>query len=130
VAANLERRFIATDATFRAVHTTRSRLTVTRSPFTLERDAASPFTLDSRKGRLTQQDRILQLDTSLDVDYWEADPAWDGNTFKSAAQAVRPVRSDEVPRELKIKTGGSSPEGNRICVRLVTVQGKQFQLDV
>ena len=35
VAANLGRKFIATDATFRAVHTTRSRLTALQSPFTL-----------------------------------------------------------------------------------------------
>ena len=43
VAASLGRRFIATDATLRAVHTTRSRLTVTKVPFTLERDSATPF---------------------------------------------------------------------------------------
>jgi DNA modification methylase len=128
VAANLGRRFIATDATFRAVHTTRSRLTGSQSPFTLERDAASPFALDAGDGRVTQRDETLQLDTSLDVDYWEADPAWDGRMFRSAAQAVRPVRSDEIPCELKIKTGGSIPEESQVCVRLVTVQGKQFQL--
>ena len=52
------------------------------------------------------------------------DPAWDGETFKSAAQAVRPVRSDDVPCELEIKTG------HNVCVRLVTVQGEQFQLQL
>jgi len=122
VATTLGRKFIATDATFRAVHTTRSRLTVSQAPFTLERDSDFPFASQVAKGNVVQQDGILQLDTSLDLDYWEVDPAWDGETFKSAAQAVRPVRSDEVPAELKIKTGRD------VCVRLVTVQGEQFQL--
>ncbi len=69
-----------------------------------------------------QEEGIVHLDTPLTLDYWEADPAWDGKTFKSAAQAVRPVRSDKVPCKLKIETGGN------ICIRLVTVQGEHFQL--
>lgn len=124
VAANLGRKFIATDATFRAVHTTRSRLTALQSPFTLERDCAIPFTLEKADGRVMQQGEVLKLETPLDLDYWEADPAWDGKIFKSAAQALRPVRSDDVPIELKIKTGRDT------CVRLVTVQGEQFQLHI
>jgi hypothetical protein len=52
------------------------------------------------------------------------DPDWDGITFKSAAQAVRPVRSGEIPMELKIKAGRKS------CIRLVTAAGKEYQLDV
>ena len=71
-----------------------------------------------------QQGEVLKLETPLDLDYWEADPAWDGKIFKSAAQALRPVRSDDVPIELKIKTGRDT------CVRLVTVQGEQFQLHI
>jgi len=124
VAANLGRRFIATDATFRAVHTTRSRLTVLQAPFTLERDSASHFVLDVVDGKVIQGNDNLQLETSLDLDYWEVDPAWDGKMFRSAAQAVRPVRSDEVPCELKIETGGD------VRIRLVTIQGEQFQLHV
>ncbi len=122
LAASLGRRFIATDATFRAVHTTRSRLTVSQTPFTLERNSTSPFDLPTGKGKIIQEEGIVQLDTPLTLDYWEADPAWDGKTFKSAAQAVRPVRSDKVPCKLKIETGGN------ICIRLVTVQGEHFQL--
>jgi DNA modification methylase len=128
VAASLGRRFIAADATFRAVHTARSRLTVSQVPYTLERDPASPFTLESIEGEIVQRENIFQLDTPLQLDYWEIDPAWDRKTFKSAAQAVRPVRSDEVPCELKIKTGRFIPEGGDVCVRVVTVQGEHFQL--
>lgn len=130
VAASLGRKFIATDATFRAIHTTRSRLTVSQVPFTLERDSASPFTLDSMDGRILQRENILQLDTPLKLDYWEVDPAWDRITFKSAAQAVRPVRSDVVPCELKIETGRIIPAGGDVCVRVVTVQGEHFQLSL
>ncbi len=124
VATNLGRRFIAADATFRALHTTRSRLTASQAPFTLERDSASLFALEAGDGKIMRREDGLELETPLELDYWEVDPAWDGKMFRSAAQAVRPVRSDDVPRELKIKTGGD------VCVRLVTVQGKQFQLNV
>ena len=124
VAANLGRRFIAADATFRAVHTTRSRLTASQTPFTLERDSVVPFVLSAGEGKIVQREASIQINTSLDLDYWEVDPAWDGKTFRSAAQAVRPVRSDDVSGELKIKTGGN------ICIRLVTVQGEHFQLNV
>jgi hypothetical protein len=68
----------------------------------------------------------VRLETSLDVDFWEVDPAWDGKMFKSAAQAQRHVRSGELPLELKIKIGRTP----NVCIRLVTVQGKQFQLNV
>lgn len=128
VAASLGRRFIASDATFRAVHTTRSRLTVSQAPFTLERDSAFPFTLESFDGKILQRENILQLDTPLPLDYWEVDPAWDRVTFRSVAQAVRPVRSDKVPCELKIETGRLIPGLGDVCVRLVTVQGDHFQL--
>jgi DNA modification methylase len=124
MAANLERNFIATDATFRAFHTTRSRLTTTQAPFTLERDSTAPFSLRTGDLRVKKESEVLRLDTSLALDYWEVDPDWDGRTFKSAAQAVRPVRSDDVPREVKIKTGRD------VCVRLVTVQGEQLELHV
>ena len=124
VAENLGRKFIATDATFRALHTTRSRLTASQVPFTLERDSSIQYGLEMERGKLIWDKGTLHLETSQDLDYWEVDPAWDGKTFKSAAQVVRPVRSDEVPRELKIKTG------SKVCVRLVTVQGKQYQLNI
>ena len=124
MAANLGRRFIATDATFRALHTTRSRLTNSQALFTLERDSALPFNIQAGKSKIEQNSESLQLDMTLDLDYWEVDPAWDGKVFRSAAQAVRPARSGHIPRELKIKTGSS------VCVRLVTVQGEQFQLDI
>jgi len=128
VAADLGRKFIATDATFRAVHTTRSRLTGAQAPFTLERDSAFPFALEALDGKILQRENTLQLDTPVALDYWEVDPAWDKITFRSAAQAVRPVRSDEVPCELKLEAGRFIPAGKDVCVRAVTVQGEHFQI--
>ncbi len=125
VAARHGRRFLASDSTWRAVHTTRSRLAVSPAAFTLERDSVAPASLSKppkTKFRLTANSVVLE--TSLELDYWEVDPAWDGITFRSAAQATRPVRSGEVPRELKIKTGGN------VCVRLATVHGECYQLHV
>jgi DNA modification methylase len=128
VAAGLGRRFLAADATFRSVHTTRSRLTVSHVPFTLERDSASPFILGSIDGKLLKRENVFQLDTPLALDYWEVDPAWDGKTFRSAAQAARPVRGEGIPCELKIQSGRSIPDGEIVCVRMVTVQGEHFEL--
>ncbi|MFZ5910808.1 MAG: DNA-methyltransferase [Chloroflexota bacterium] len=122
-AATLGRRFIACDLTFRALHTTRSRLTVTGAPFTLERDAAAPFPLAEGERAATLSLGSVALDTD-GLDYWEVDPAWDGVAFRSAAQAVRPARSDAVPQVLEIKRGG------RVCLRWVTIDGQQFQSNV
>ena len=70
------------------------------------------------------RNETIVLNTNLDLDYWEVDPNWNGVTFKSAAQASRPIRNGRIPRELNIKAGSN------LCVRLVTSQGKLFQLNV
>ncbi len=54
------------------------------------------------------------------VDYWEVDPAWNGEVFQSAAQAVRPLRKGQVNTTLNIPEG--SPTGD-ICVRLASPAG-------
>jgi len=120
------RRFIACDETLRALHTTRSRLIALPAAFSLEHDSviALPRNLAPKSVKVDVAEDSICLKTNLDLDYWEVDPMWDGTTFKSAAQAKRPVRSGEIPRELKIKVG-SNP-----CIRLVTATGEQFQLNV
>jgi site-specific DNA-methyltransferase (adenine-specific) len=126
VAAKHGRKFIACDETFRALHTTRSRLTVSQAPFTLEYDAG--FTIPISPAPNTMRANLLSdlisLETKLDLDYWEVDPNWDGTVFKSAAQARRPMRSGDIPSELKIKAGSN------VCIRLVTASGKQYQLNI
>ena len=126
VAARHGRRFIACDETFRALHTTRSRLIDGTAAFSLEHDSVRPVPLQEspKSTQLEVLKNSVCLKTKLDLDYWEVDPDYDGMTFKSAAQAKRPVRSKEIPRELKIKVGRSA------CIRLVTAQGEHFQLHV
>ena len=66
----------------------------------------------------------ISLETKLDVDYWEVDPDWDGKLFRSVAQAKRPVRNGDIPMEIKLKAGSN------FCIRLVSVKGKQYQLNI
>ena len=126
VAAKHGRTFIACDETFRAIHTTRSRLTVSQAPFSLERDSSDTVPIEpapkSTKVRISKDS--ISLSTDLELDYWEVDPNWDGITFKSAAQANRPVRSGMIPRALKINVGSN------VCIRLLTTQGRQYQLNI
>jgi DNA modification methylase len=126
VATQSGRRFIACDKTFRALYTTRNRLTVSEVPFSLERDSSFPLPIlpapKSTKVHLSEDS--VSLKTDLDLDFWEVDPDWDGVTFKSAAQASRPIRTGNIPHELKIRAGG------KVCIRLVAAQGKEYQLNI
>jgi DNA modification methylase len=128
VAARNGRKFITSDKATRAMHTARSRLAETNSVFSIERDIAVKNIVSHKAGKtkvIVSADTV-RLETSLDVDFWEVDPDWDGKMFKSAAQAQRHVRSGELPLELNIKIGRK----RKACIRLVTVQGKQFQLNI
>jgi DNA modification methylase len=126
VAARNGRHFIACDESFRSVHIARKRLVDQQAAFTLERDSAQISTFPpvpkNTKGLLLNGS--LTLETRLKLDYWEVDPDWDGKTFRSSMQAIRPARSEEITRELKIEAG------RNVCVRLVTDTGKQYQLNV
>jgi len=125
VAARLGRNFLASDQMWRSIYTTRTRLSALQTPFSLEHDSAFeiPFASSSKIKARADGDTIT-LSTSLELDYWEVDPNWDGKLFKSAAQAQRPARSGEIPMQLKIK------DRRNACLRVVTVQGERFQLNV
>ncbi len=126
VAARLGRKFIASDITFRAVHTTRLRLSgLPIEPFTLERQAPFCFPLaKSSKVELNIQPDSVHVNGRLALDYWEVDPNWNGIIFKSAAQAQRPIRNGELSHDIKIKTG------HKMCVRLITVKGEMLQREL
>lgn len=127
VAARHGRRYLACDATRRAVHTARSRLVETaQTPFTLYRTgepvssgngSSFSFTLDPActSVRLSTTGPLL--------DYWEADPAWDGVIFRSAAQARRSNRSASIPLEIKLPVAGTN-----VRLRAVTVDGELIEL--
>ncbi len=127
IADSLGRSFIACDSTWRAIHTTRSRLlSTTTKPFTLERSRETNRQMGSSKGlHLSRINSTLKVNLgNLKIDYWEVDPDWNGNIFMSAAQVLRPRRSGEIPAEIKLKTS------RKACVRLVTERGKDYQLNV
>jgi len=126
VAAKTGRKFITCDATLRALHTARSRLSETNAVFSLEHEMSvkMPVLQEAKKTKVHVTKDSVRLETALDVDFWEVDSDWDGKMFKSVAQAQRHARSGELPLELKIKIGRT------LCIRLVTVQGKQFQLNI
>ncbi|MBN1305514.1 MAG: hypothetical protein JXA13_13835 [Anaerolineales bacterium] len=122
-AARHGRRFLGVDTTWRAVHTTRCRLSRLEVPFTLERDdkASIPLASAGTGIQVVVSGQKIILESELDLDFWEVDPNWDGKLFRSAAQACRPVRNGELPRELKIEAG------KEICARVVTVTGEVSQ---
>jgi DNA modification methylase len=126
IAAKHDRKFIACDENIRAIHTTRGRLIDMKGIFSIEHDTS----IDIPRSKLPKSTKFelskdsISLDTKLDLDYWEADPDWDGKIFRSNAQSKRPVRSGNISLELKIKTGG------KLCVRFVTAKGKQYQLNI
>lgn len=131
VAARLGRHFVAADMTRRAVHTTRNRLSVADAPFSLEHDSGHSVAQSiPPRTKIQRVDSAISLKTSLDLDFWEVDPDWNGEVFRSAAQAVRPVRSGKIPHELNIKAGHPVPDTGNVCVRLVAVQGDCYQLHV
>lgn len=127
VATRLDRRFIASDITWRAIHTARSRLVQETSvPFSLQKEGrvhleteqvdapAQPLT-----ATLTFPDEALS-----ELDYWEVDPAWDGQIFRSAAQVLRPRKKKPIANQVEIP---QASDERPICVRSVQIEGKLTQ---
>jgi site-specific DNA-methyltransferase (adenine-specific) len=143
VANRLNRRFILSDLQSRAVVTSRSRLVLYNQE--LGDDIARgvipviPVFLQREEGRkkvpmksleemsysgITIHNGIIQLppDLAFNVEYWEVDPDWKGDIFRSRYQAVRPWRRGELPASMII------PEnGGKVCLRIVLVSGEQIQ---
>ena len=97
VAAKLGRQYIASDLSFRAVHTTRTRLITSGSPvFAIKKLMGSepatddPYLMSKLSLRLEDRSVKLEAKQAEEIDYWEVDPAWDGKLFRSASQAIRP----------------------------------------
>jgi hypothetical protein len=76
-------------------------------------------------GNLQPATVSIDLNSVPELDYWEVDPAWDGQVFRSAAQAVRPRRKGTIPTVLELP---AHPTGKPVCARLVSAAGEQFQV--
>ncbi len=132
VASRHGRRFIACDGTWRAIHTTRTRLVTTaHTPIALYCEAEKTIPAGPSTFTFKNDGSTFLLDPSsfqpsgLQLDYWEIDPDWDGKTFRSAIQARRPNRASEIPLQIKLPAAPANA-----CVRAVTVDGEQIQLHV
>jgi DNA modification methylase len=129
VAARLGRHFLASDASWRAIHTTRSRVAAQAAyPFTLERDTAAAFPLQESRLEFSLEGRTIRLPKSAleSLDYWEVDPSGEGEIFRSAAQARRAPRSSHPPEVLTLPRE-TAPRGK---IRWVTIEGEQFQQEI
>jgi DNA modification methylase len=140
VAAQLGRRFIAADVSWRAVHTTRNRLvTLPGVPFSILRERSASLVIHQSQAEAGQASPVCiereaskpasaQLPEQIltELDYWEVDPAWDGQVFHSVAQAVRQRGAQVMPSRLTFPAiPGSQP-----CFRLVTTSGEIRQIPI
>jgi len=125
IAARHGRGFLASDATFRAIHTARTRLV---------REGTQPFATLTASGQMPvcnsdfrfkrEGDRIVLVSESRPT-YWEFDPNWDGHVFKSFSQALLPVRRGDIPVSLRLP-----PEFGKICIRAVDLEGRLSQYHI
>jgi SAM-dependent methyltransferase len=132
VAAKLGRRFIASDLSSRAVHTTRTRLIKTGSPVFavkqikgIEPTRADPQFADSVNLILDNQSVKLVAKQAEEIDYWEVDPAWDGKLFRSATQAISPRGKVITTDRLNLPCTDSNLS---ICARVVDIHGNTCRL--
>jgi DNA modification methylase len=123
VAARNDRRFLAGDLSWRAIHTTRERLIdAMQIPFTLHREVGKEIPSHSQSSTFSISNQVISLKTPPLLDYWEIDPAWDGNIFRSTTQIRRSNRSAEIPLEIKMPVAPTN-----VCVRAVTIDGLVIQ---
>jgi DNA modification methylase len=130
VAARLQRNFIAVDSQRRAVHTARHRLVATGvSPFQMETASGLHPELDHSAAPVLgwSAEDVFFKHPGGELDYWELDLAWDGVIFRSAAQAFRAHRNDQLPERLSMQGVRGK---RRICVRYVLSNGGEGQLSL
>ena len=127
LAARHGRRFLAVDATFRAIHTTRERLVRAGSaPFEIiQAGYNKPGTVSPAAFTFQRLPNEIHLTGPEIPAYWEIDPDWDGQVFRSAAQAVLPLRSGEVVKSLRLP---ENKPASQVCIRAVTSAGEQVQI--
>jgi DNA modification methylase len=128
VSARLARRYIASDVSFRAIHTTRTRLIQAGSQaFSMQHlHGTKPVTDTSELSgflhlELDGEIVILVTDRLEDIDYWEIDPAWNGDIFRSASQAIRPRKKGTITNRLAVPSLNSNLP---LCARVVDIHGK------
>jgi DNA modification methylase len=126
-AARSGRRYIIADNTWRAVHTTYTRLVsegVQPFQFEIEQKAQVALAVQPMLPAPTMTEKCVHLAPALlpQVEIWEIDPSWDGSVFHSHLQARR-------DRNGRIEASLTLPENTMesIAVRAVTIDGQRMQ---
>jgi len=136
VAARCGRKFIANASAWRAVHIARARLVQqTSQPFTIEEilshvnskeyEKIETLSVENPTTPLIYDSSVIHIaDEGLlaGLDFWEVDPGWDGQVFRSAVQSVRPRRKRHIANQLTLPEASS---GQSICVHLVFANGTE-----
>jgi DNA modification methylase len=128
VAARLGRRFLASDATWRAIHTTQTRLIAGGSPpFLGGYIAGNPQSVRNYPASVILDGLTVSLpeDPQLpELEYWEVDPEWDGVIFRSRFQVFRGRKEPTIARMLDLP---ETAVNGKLCVRMVTGDGQIYQ---
>jgi site-specific DNA-methyltransferase (adenine-specific) len=131
VAARLGRRFIASDVTWRAVHTSQVRLVGgNTSPYMLEQVEGHPRPIETYPGVVSVENStvfVQPVDCIPELAYWEIDPAWDGQVFRSALQVTRPKKQAPIAQSALLPGMLTSI---RLCARMVAVDGRIYQREI
>jgi len=142
VAARLGRRFILTDNQPRAVHTTRARLILdqesedpvknTHSRIVFQHEGGIKRAAPKTASDLGYSDPELEggcirLAPKLakQVLYWEIDPDYKGDIFRSRLSAARPWRKGSLVRELTLPD-----QTRRVWIRIVLINGEFLEQEI
>lgn len=123
------RNFLASDIAWRGIHITRSRLAEKAlAPFAFSFEDGLASHLSNTESGFSASSTISGISISPgkhQLDYWEVDPNWNGKVFYSAWQALRPIRSGNIPESIKKPAAGKN-----IRVRAVTIEGKRLEAGI
>lgn len=139
-AAKLGRNFIASDITWRAIHTTKSRLLSGNCPpfvhqVCVEEEKADhwtppqPNTKPELSSMIHRYEEVFQMDAALlpSLDFWEVGIYTPENIYYSLAQAVRPLKKKIPPQRLVVPQALAAQP---LWVRMVMVDDEQAQVRV
>jgi DNA modification methylase len=139
-AARLGRNFIASDMTWRAIHTARSRLLAQPcQPFVLQVcnsarnfDSQAQLNLPIKpelSAMIHRHEESIEIESTFlsSLDYWELGVYISDQVFQSIAQAVRPLRHKTTPDRLTIP---QDLTGQPLWVRMTMVNEEQAQVMV
>jgi len=123
VASRIGRSFLGADATWRAIITTRDRLVNQPArPFSIWKAEDFKIPLEKTNLKIKITGSTINLIDPPELNSWEIDPDWNGKEFKSAIQAIRPIRSGTIPLSLNIPT-----LGKKIKIQAVTIRGGSIE---